>query len=403
MADAQYPPSYLETDNGSRVVVASTFIIVLTTVLLALRLFARSLTQARRGWDEFLLIPSYLFLVGLIICLYLDVQYGGLGRPTPVVVDEDPQQLVMFLKILYILDWFYVPSNALSRVSVVALYLRIFTQKAYRGACWFVIAFLLGNMTATVIAAQLECFPLAYTWDRNIPGGTCFDQILWYKLSNIPNVVADVLILALPIPTVWNLKASRGKKIGITIVFFMGSIGLFASCMRTGIFFRDARIMATDPTMADEAFSWTAVECGMYFSAACLIGLRPLFAKLPTWVKNRLPYSSDRRSSLPESEAESSRRPLAPGPPDFGARSRHPGRPLYVGLSNEILEASDATPLGRLGITTRALAATDRDSDTTEQTGSLGWVPGSNLDNNTDERQIRVQTRIDIRSGSSAF
>lgn len=38
--------------------------------------------------------------------------------------------------------------------------------------------------------------------------------------------------------------------------------------------------------VADEAFSWTVVECGMYFSAACLIGMRPLLSpiieRLPT-------------------------------------------------------------------------------------------------------------------------
>ncbi|KAL4862421.1 hypothetical protein BDV12DRAFT_203069 [Aspergillus spectabilis] len=72
----------------------------------------------------------------------------------------------------------------MSRVSVVAPYLLIFTDKT------------------TIIAAQLECFPLAYTWDRTIPDGTCFDQILWYKLSSIPNAVAVVFILALPILTV---------------------------------------------------------------------------------------------------------------------------------------------------------------------------------------------------------
>lgn len=154
----------------------------------------------------------------------MDVVYGGLGRHVASVVNEDPKKMVTFLKLLYILDWFYVPSNAMSRISVVALYLRIFTSKLYRGICWCVIAFLLGNMLATILAAQLECFPLAYTWDKSIPNGRCFNQILWYELTNIPNVVGDVMILVLPIPTVWNLKASTGKKAGIAMVFLMGSM-----------------------------------------------------------------------------------------------------------------------------------------------------------------------------------
>ncbi|KAL3473782.1 hypothetical protein BJX99DRAFT_261039 [Aspergillus californicus] len=357
MADAQ-SPGYLETDNGSRVIIATSFILVLATVLLALRLFARSLTQARRGWDEFLLVPSYLCLVGLIICLYLDVIYGGLGRPTPVVMDEDPQQVVTFLKLLYILDWFYVPSNAMSRVSVVALYLRIFTDKIYRGACWL------------IIAAQLECFPLAHAWDRTIPGGACFNQVLWYKLSNIPNVIADVFTLALPIPTVWNLKASRGKKVGITMVFLMGSIPPIAPT--------DAN--PANEKVADEAFSWTAVECGMYFSAACLIGLRPLFVKLPHWVKN---LSSDRGSSIPDRKA----RPFGTGLALKGYR------PFNAGLFG-LHPIHDATPLEPLDRTSSTVISPDWDP--------ADQAHGSNLDLDT-ERQIKVRTRIEVRRDSSSL
>lgn len=66
----QFPPGYLEANEGNQVIAAASFILVLTTILLAMRLYARSLTKATRGWDEFLLVPSYMCLVGLIICLY---------------------------------------------------------------------------------------------------------------------------------------------------------------------------------------------------------------------------------------------------------------------------------------------------------------------------------------------
>jgi hypothetical protein len=154
----------------------------------------------------------------------VDVSKGGLGRHSASVAIEDLSKIVTFLKILYILDRFYVPSNAMSRISVVALYLRVFNDRVYRGACWFMIAFLLGNMIAIIIAAQLECFPLNYTWDKSIKRGNCFNQILWYKLTNIPNVVADVMILVLTIPTIWTLHASIHRRAGIAAVFLTGSM-----------------------------------------------------------------------------------------------------------------------------------------------------------------------------------
>lgn len=49
-----------------------------------------------------------------------------------------------------------------------------------------------------------------------------------------------------------------------------------------------ADIINTDPTWGDEAFSWTAVECGMYFSAACLIDMRPLLTLLTNRFRKRI-------------------------------------------------------------------------------------------------------------------
>lgn len=47
--------------------------------------------------------------------------------------------------------------------------------------------------------------------------------------------------------------------------------------------------------VCDEAFSWTVIECGMYFSAACLIGMRPLFAKFPNFLKTQFTANGDNR------------------------------------------------------------------------------------------------------------
>lgn len=66
----QFPPGYLEENKGGRVIAAVTSMLAITTILFALRLYARSLTKAPRGWDDHLLIPSYIFMLGLIASIY---------------------------------------------------------------------------------------------------------------------------------------------------------------------------------------------------------------------------------------------------------------------------------------------------------------------------------------------
>ena len=179
-----------------------------------------------------------------------------------------PGKLERNMFLIYLLDWFYVPSHTLSRLSILSLYLRIFVIRLERKVCWVVMAYLVSNCVAWLISAQFECIPLAYAWDKSIKGGHCFNQDLWYELSTPPNIVADVAIMLLPSRTIWNLQVSSAQRSTITIVFLTGSMyvtchchrhchlcdlhianigsGIIASCIRTGMFLHIFH--TTDPT-----------------------------------------------------------------------------------------------------------------------------------------------------------
>lgn len=154
----------------------------------------------------------------------VSIPQAGVGKHVAVVIAaKGPSALEKFAKLVYIMEWFYIPSALLPRVSVVFLYLRIFTNRRARLCCWFLLAFLISFSVATLIASQLQCIPLQFIWNKHIHG-RCFNQLLWYKLTNFPNVFADTIILLLPVPTIWNLKASRSRRASILVVCLMGSL-----------------------------------------------------------------------------------------------------------------------------------------------------------------------------------
>lgn len=144
---------------------------------------------------------------------------AGIGRHMAAVHDK----IETWNLVIYVMDWFYVPANMCSRLSVVALYLRIFRKRKARYFCWAVIVFLIGTCIAFIVSANLECIPLQHTWNVKIPG-RCFNVQLWWKVSNIPNVVSDIAILVLPIETIWRLQAPVAKKAGIWLVCLTGSM-----------------------------------------------------------------------------------------------------------------------------------------------------------------------------------
>lgn len=60
----QLSASYLAEDISGQLLAATTVILVITTALVALRFYARSLTNASAGWDDLLLPPSWILVVG---------------------------------------------------------------------------------------------------------------------------------------------------------------------------------------------------------------------------------------------------------------------------------------------------------------------------------------------------
>lgn len=78
------------------------------------------------------------------------------------------------------------------------------------------------------------CHPVAYYWDRTIPGGWCVDNDVYMiesKLIASFAVVMDVIILLIPMPTVWNLQIKTKRKVAISSILCVGVMYVFLGSM----------------------------------------------------------------------------------------------------------------------------------------------------------------------------
>ena len=76
---------------------------------------------------------------------------------------------------------------------------------------------------ADIIASGLQCVPLEYMWNKNIDG-SCFDIPIFFRYGTLPNSLTDVLMLILPMGSVWSLQMSTRNKIGATATLLVGSV-----------------------------------------------------------------------------------------------------------------------------------------------------------------------------------
>lgn len=65
------------------------------------------------------------------------------------------------------------------------------------------------------------CTPVRGYWDHSVPS-KCIDSNKFYIGITIPNIIFDLITVALPIREVWRLQMARDKKWALTSIFLMG-------------------------------------------------------------------------------------------------------------------------------------------------------------------------------------
>ena len=153
-----------------------------------------------------------------------NVHSAGVGQHLPAVVAADPATLLTWNKVIFALLILYSLAVAFPKLSILALYLRIFTEKRYRISTWVLAAIISGTAVAVSLTAIFRCSPIPYAWDKSIQGGSCINVASFYVYCSIPNVVTDVAILLLPLPMIFKLHTNQSQKVGLSLVFLLGTM-----------------------------------------------------------------------------------------------------------------------------------------------------------------------------------
>ncbi|KAF2017908.1 integral membrane protein [Aaosphaeria arxii CBS 175.79] len=291
---SHYTPVYVAEDHGQTLIVISAIFIVLDTVFVALRFYGQRISRSPAGLDDFIVPFAWFTHIGLCILGIIMVYDAGVGRHLEYIQATNPHKIAAWAKSLYALEWLYLPAVALPKISILLLYLRLFTNRSLRIACHVLIWVLVANWVAYLVASSFQCVPFEYQWNKKIPG-KCFNQPAFYKTVSAPNILTDVLMLLLPLKTVFDLKVSRPRKLGVLFIFLSGGMGIVASCVRMAAFFQvDAfsdntcrcfpivwfSILTGFVGSSVKLVGWSIVEPGMYLIAACSVRFRPVMIKL---------------------------------------------------------------------------------------------------------------------------
>ncbi|MCJ1249738.1 hypothetical protein MMC30_006964 [Trapelia coarctata] len=136
--------------------------------------------------------------------------------------------------------------------------------------------------TGTILSTVLQCRPIEALWDQGVPA-ICENQDAGTLATGTGNFLTDVVVLALPIPSVWRLKLPRMTRVALMSLFGIGFVVCIISVFRiiyisTGVQFFDI----TYSKVPTDIYSILELTLGII--CACLPIMRPIISKaLPTF------------------------------------------------------------------------------------------------------------------------
>ena len=141
----------------------------------------------------------------------------GIGYP----ITQTLPNITIILKLLVSYELIYSTAISTIKMSALLFYMRVFVNDGLRLATKLTIGFVMLWSTGNILQVFLICRPFRATYDPSVQG-ECGDQIASFIAIGAFNIVTDLLILTLPIPTIWSLSMRLSTRVGILGVFSIG-------------------------------------------------------------------------------------------------------------------------------------------------------------------------------------
>ncbi|KAI4182442.1 MAG: hypothetical protein L6R41_005980 [Letrouitia leprolyta] len=261
---------------------------ILAIASVTLRFWARKIAAAHFGWDDWFIAAGLLFALASDAVILAGVCWG-IGRHTFMV-----DQVTLGLKSFIATHWMYIGCSILVRLSILALYIRLFSSIrtffiVTHVTAWIVIV----SELAFAFIYTFSCRPVAYFWDPTIRGGHCLDKIRIMAAFAGIDAMTGVWVLLLPIPIILQLQTDKKRKFGLIVLFALGAFVCVTAIIRMPF------LLQLDPDDLDWSTGpldiWSIVEFNMAIVSVCLPTMTPLFKRWMPWLLSPFRSTSGRQ------------------------------------------------------------------------------------------------------------
>ncbi|KAI1411987.1 hypothetical protein F5Y13DRAFT_190671 [Hypoxylon sp. FL1857] len=271
----------IDQGDDSKVRAVAISMMVLSSILVLLRLAARSLQRGALGLDDWIIIISQAIVI-LLFTTSLILSNKGVGLHLSTS-QKDILDIETIRRWLFIKEIAYISSMTSIKFSILALFTRLFPTRftiisarvlALATAVWFIVA---------LLASIFQCRPISENWLVMLNGtfSPCSGTRQSFLGITITHIFLDVFTLCLPIKEVKGLQMLLWKKVAVCAIFIAGGFVTVLSIIRVILLVQvfDSTFASFGDDTADfiiPAILWTDIEAGFGVLCACLPVLRPI-------------------------------------------------------------------------------------------------------------------------------
>ncbi|KAK7955233.1 hypothetical protein PG988_015927 [Apiospora saccharicola] len=262
-------PEFFDPENRQVLMfVVLSILMGIATGVVGLRFYTRAVILGLVGLDDWLCLVS----LGTILAfgaIALNLVTKGLGRHVGTL--PRPDGFHDYMKTFFVMVIFYNLAIASFKFCFLAQYYRIINSKTMRRLIFAATGFV-GVWTMTQVTLNIfQCTPISGFWEPG-PGVKCLPIVPGWYIAAAGNIVADILIILIPLPLIKGLNLPRAQKLALAGIFCLGFLTTAISLIRVkylpqGI---DTTWDNADTTL------WSMAECCTGILCVSLPTLRPL-------------------------------------------------------------------------------------------------------------------------------
>ncbi|RYP62674.1 hypothetical protein DL771_009615 [Monosporascus sp. 5C6A] len=247
---------------------------VICSVFVVLRFWAKRITKRKFFVDDAFVVLAFLSTIaneGVVIWAI----FNGLGEPSSEVPQEG---LVVQAKVFIIpaaITW--LVGSVCLKLAMLYLYLRVFSIAQFKRWVYALIVVVACYGIAFLAVFPTICHPISHIW-APVPGGWCHNPAIEQFTSVGLNLIIDLAIVILPMPTLWSLKMPLYNKVFISIMFSFGLVTIGIMCWRIWITAQSAKTPDLFLHLAEVGLV-SELELWLGIVVVCMPTLKPLITK----------------------------------------------------------------------------------------------------------------------------